>query len=106
MDIIDNFMKEFGLFNPNSNNNALTNINGSNNLSLVGNKITPTKFPDLDDEVLSTISNEILRFKSHKKDHLKNKIESNETSPLKSDGLTPSFRSSFMSPSAINQGNW
>lgn len=45
---------------------------GPHSLALVGNRITTTKLSDLDDEVLSTISNEILRFNSSNKKKRKN----------------------------------
>jgi hypothetical protein len=45
---------------------------GPHSLALVGNRITSTKLSDLDDEVLSTISNEILRFNSSHKKKRKN----------------------------------
>jgi hypothetical protein len=63
MDIIDSFLKEYGLINPSFNiGGRSTQQTG---LSLIGSRIQ--KLSDLDDEVLSTISNEILRFNSSKK---------------------------------------
>lgn len=66
MDIIDNFLREYGLVNP-SFSSATTKNLGAHGLALIGSRISASKLSELDDEVLSTISNEILRFNSTKK---------------------------------------
>lgn len=63
MDIIDSFLKEYGLINPSFNIGGRSSQHAG--LSLIGSRIQ--KLSDLDDEVLCTISNEILRFNSSKK---------------------------------------
>ena len=72
MDIIDNFLKDFGMAGGNQGQNQSNRGFGPHSLALVGNRITSTKLSDLDDEVLSTISNEILRFNSSHKKKRKN----------------------------------
>jgi hypothetical protein len=64
MDIIDAFLKEYGLINPQFNFGSKPGQPPSG-LALFGSRIQ--KLSELDDEVLSTISKEILRFNSSKK---------------------------------------
>lgn len=105
MDIIDNFLKEFGIMNP-ANAGQLPGVASGNDLTLVGSKISPSKLPDFDDDALSSISNEILRFQSNKKDAKRSSLDDKrETSGKKSDSMTPTFKASlFGSPAA--QGKW
>ena len=72
MDIIDSFLKDFGIVGGIQGQNQGNRGFGPHSLALVGNRITSTKLSDLDDEVLSTISNEILRFNSSHKKKRKN----------------------------------
>ena len=68
-EVIDNFLKEFGL-----SQNASISSKLFNNLSLIGNKINNNQLSEINDEVLSTISNELIRHKKKKqKRHIKKK---------------------------------
>ena len=104
MDIIDNFFKEMGIFsginynqapsnhlifglNTNTYNTTNSNISNpinslvGNNLALIGSKIQPNRLNDIDDDVLYTLSNEILRFNHlNKEKHLKHIEEYSMTS--------------------------
>lgn len=56
-------MKDFGNQHPRASFVASSNEEG---LALVGNRITGNRLDGLDEEVLSSISNEILRFREQK----------------------------------------
>lgn len=100
MGIIDNFLKEFGIMNPANSVTAIPGVTAANDLTLIGSKISPSKLNGFDDDALSSISNEILRFQSNKKDAKKGSQDMKDQSGQKSNSLTPNFKASlFGSPS-------
>lgn len=60
MEIVGKFIKNLGMhLNGNRCPSIVTDLD--NNLTLIGNKISNTKMTDIEDEVLASIANEILR---------------------------------------------